>query len=521
MQKRREFLQILGSAVASLAGASFAHGAAIQSAQETRARRPRNILFLMCDQHNPDVLGRYGDRAAITPSLDALAASGTSFRQTYCQNPVCVPARNAILLSRYSHSMGVQTNGQSTPRDLLSLPQYLRAQGFTTGCFGKLHVLGRNDLDWDVVERAKKVDSAEPPASAAGTQAAADYVAPKSYFGAPWPFPETETAEWFAKEHAIAFLKANRERPWFIECSMNKPHPPFTPPQRYWDVIDRSKLTIPSYPADDLDDVHPRLPATMVKAGLDHLTDEQALDGMQGYYGNLAFADAMIGEVLKTLDALGLREDTLIVYTADHGEMLRHHNLWKKQCFFDQAVRVPLILSWPGAIAAGRESQAMIEHIDLFPTLVEMLGLEVPEGLQGESFVPVITGAKKQGRAYVRSEFYVKEKGAFRPTLMQFDGRYKFIDNGPDVAPELYDRQEDPREITNIQARPDQRERVERLTNELRQGMNDDVVAPLPPESAKKKPVSAAKGAKKKTTATGKNGSKGLGKNGESAEDGE
>ena len=323
MQKRREFLRILGSAAAGLTGASFARGVAIARAQDAQARRPRNILLFMCDQHNPEVLGRYGDRAAVTPTLDALAASGTSFRQTYCQNPVCVPARNAILLSRYSHSMGVLDNAMNTPRDLLSMPQYLRSQGLTTGCFGKLHVMGRNDVDWDVVESQKKADAAE-------TQAAADYVEPKSYFGAPWPFPESETAEWFAKEHAIAFIKANRDRPWFIQCSMNKPHPPFTPPLAYWNKIDRSKLTSPVYPADDLDDVDPRLPATMAKAGLDHLTEEQALDSLQGYYGNLAFADAMIGEVLKALDDLGLRDDTLIVYTADHGEMLRHHNMSKK-----------------------------------------------------------------------------------------------------------------------------------------------------------------------------------------------
>jgi len=401
--------------------------------------------------------------------------------------------------------MGVQANGQATPRDLLSLPQVLRSKGFKTACFGKLHVQGRNDLDWDVVEglkggkkSAKKGEGAgEAAPSAAGTKAAAEWVAPPSYFGAPWPFPESDTPEWFAKEHAIAFLKANREGPWFVQCSMNKPHPPFTPPKGAWDMVDRSKLTIPDYPADDLDDVDPRHRDMMVKAGLEQQTREQILDGMQGYYGNLAFADAMLGEVLKTLDALGLRGDTLIVYTADHGEMLRHHHLWKKQCFFDQAVRVPLIMSWPCAIAAGRSTNALIEHIDLFPTLVEMLGLEVPKGLQGRSVGPVIAGKDERGRPYVRSESYIKVQGALYATVMQYDGRYKFIDNGPNAAPELYDRQEDPREITNIQARPGQRRRVEQLTDELRAWLKQDAVAPMPVEGKRAK--TAKQGAPKKT----------------------
>ena len=218
--------------------------------------------------------------------------------------------------------------------------------------------------------------------------------------------------------HTIAFMEENRDGPWFIQCSFRKPHPPFLPPQRQWDRIDRSNLIIPRYPADDLDDVNPALwqrPNGASRAP--ELDDEVVLDAMQGYYGSLAYCDELFGQVLGVLDNLGLREDTLVVFTADHGEMLYDHRLWSKSNFFEQSVHIPLILSWPGQLEAGR-SEALAEHIDLFPTFTDLLSLETPDSVQGRSLAPVLRGEMESNRDMVHSE-------QSRGFAMQFDGRWK------------------------------------------------------------------------------------------------
>ncbi len=444
-------------------------------AAEGPGRPPRNVLLLMSDQHRPDALGRFGDPLAITPALDSLALEGLSLRQAYCQNPVCVPSRNSILTGRYAHSTGVLSNGYRANRSFVSFAQVLRARGYKTACFGKLHTPGREDLDWDVCsEKGKRPPGTVPPGGVlleTGLNANNG-----NRIGAPYPFPESATLEWNAKEDTIAFLKANRSRPWLVQCSFKRPHPPFQPPQRYWNMIDRSKLKVAAPPAGDLKDCNPRYMDGMRRRGMEHLTDEQVRDGLQGYYGNLAFADAMFAQVLKALDDLGLRQNTLVIYTADHGEMLDEHGLWTKMVFFDPSVRVPLIMRLPGVIAGGKETRALVESIDLFPTIMELTGQPVPATVQGRSLVPLLTGKTDKHRTVVRSEHPNPgaRGGSYAPTMMQFDGRYKVVDNGPDLPPELYDHSTDPREFVNLHDRPEHKERLAATLAELRAWVKQD-----------------------------------------------
>jgi arylsulfatase A-like enzyme len=435
-----------------------------------------NILFLMADQHRPDALGRYGDHHAITPALDSLAATGVSFRQTYCQTPICVASRNSILTGRYAHSTGVLSNGYKANRQQVSFAQFLRSQGYITACFGKLHTPGREDLDWDVVIQREEAPKGKPPAGGVVLETGLNAHG-NNPLGAPDPYPETQTMEWVAKENTIAFMKTNRNRSWLLQCSLKKPHPPFQPPKRYWDMIDRSKLEVPHYPDNELEGKNPRYWEGMKRRGMDRLTDEQVRDGMQGYYGNLAFADAMFAEVLKALDELGLRQNTLVIYTADHGEMLHAHRLWTKMVFFDPSVRVPLIMRLPGIIPEGRENRALVESIDLFPAMMELLGLPTPTSVQGRSLVPLLTGRTDQHRSVVRSEFPNgrSQTGGDNQTMMQFDGRYKLVDNGPDIPPEFYDQKTDPLEITNLQARAEHREHIQQMLSEVRAWGKSDI----------------------------------------------
>ncbi len=448
----------------------------------TTKKRPLNILFLMCDQYRPDALSSYGDPCAITPALDSLAAAGVSFRQTYCQAPICMASRNCILTGRYAHSTGVVTNGYLSNPDQISYAQLLRSKGYKTACFGKLHTPGRIQQDWDIYVPGNSNPPKEKLPPGGVLLPMMFHTDGKLPLGAPYPFPETETEEWRAVQNTMKFLNENRYHPWLVQCSLLRPHPPLQPPRRYWDMIDRAKLQIPSrnYPKDDLADANPRYLENMKKRGLDHLTDDQVRDAMQGYYGNIAFADHLLGMVLSQLDHSGQRENTLIVFTADHGEMLDDHRLWTKMVFFDPSVRVPLILHLPEIISGGKSTKALVEQIDLFPTMMDLLELETPVSVQGKSFLKLAKGETMHHRDIVYSEFpnepMYTRPGAYNPTRMQFDGRYKVVDNGPNIDPELYDLQEDPREITNLCHRPMQQRRLKKMLTEIRiWGKQEDV----------------------------------------------
>lgn len=436
-------------------------------------KRPRNLLFLMTDQHNADTMSCLGDPHAITPTLDGLAASGTSFSQAYCQDPVCVPSRASILTGRYVRSIGTLGNGYATNRELISFPQLLRSKGYKSACFGKLHLVGRNDLDWDELKEKTDLKPKIPP----GSVMVPGILNGTKPVGAPAPYGEEATNEWDAKERSIEFMKKHRDKPWVIQCSMHKPHPPWQPPKKYWDKINRDNFDIPVYPKDDLDDVNPRVSNLLNTRKLHNLPEEKIRDAIQGYYGNVAFCDAMFAQVLKALDELGLREDTVIIYTADHGEMLYAHGLWTKFNFFDESVRVPLIISYPGTVKAGVRSDALVELVDLFPTFMDLLGFETPPEVQGRSLMPVLTGKSAKHRDYVRSEFYYPvQKKAMR---MHFDGRFKFIDNDDEAPPELYDQKNDPREITNIADTDEHREHVKSICKELRTWAKQDTMTSL------------------------------------------
>lgn len=430
---------------------------------EVKRDRPRHILLLMCDQYRYDALGCLGNPLAITPNLDRLAERGTLFTRTYCQNPVCVPSRTSMLLGRYCHSTGVFANRDRAPRDQTSFTQVLRKNGYLTACFGKLHVAGRDELDWDEYQFRREHPVALPgkPEPLTGGWPAGKRL------GQPAPFEDKYHHEINARDDTIEFIKKNKDRPWFVQCSFVKPHNPFQPPQRYWDRIDRARIVVPVYPADDPEDSNPTLWERLSRSRLNEVSEETVIDAIQGYYGSVNFCDELFGEVIATLDSLGIREDTLIIFTSDHGEMLYDHRLWAKFNFFEQSVHVPLILSWPGKLKEGQTYEGLTELVDLYPTMMELLGFEIPPSVEGRSFAAGLLGKSKKHRAVARSE----HKNGM---AMEFDGRYKFILNGPDIGSELYDLQSDPREITNLAEKPEFQERVEDWTRRLEEWQGED-----------------------------------------------
>jgi choline-sulfatase len=460
---RRTFLKGVSAAAGSLslAGASACAGSPI-----SRKKRLPNILFLMCDQQRHDALAASGKCPAPTPHFDDLAARGTLFERAYCQSPLCIPGRNSILLGRYAHSHGAVSNQHESSRELPSFPQVLRQNGYTTACIGKLHIQNRNDLDWDFL---RWTENWKRPESRTGRPVLGVVLRGDAPLGQPAPFSDEEHPEWRVKESALGFLRDHRDGPWLLLCSFHKPHPPFQPPPRHWEKIDRRALAIPRYPPGDLDDVNPVHWEMMVSRKLDFATDDDVLDAMQCYYGNVAYCDELFGEILDALDRLGLRAHTLVVHTSDSGELLYAHRLWAKFTLFEEAVRVPLIVSFPEKLSVNQRSDALVEHVDLFPTFLEIAGIRQPETVQGRSLVPLLTGETTSHRDVVHCEYGTE-------IVMRADSRFKLIENGPSSGPELYDLAADPREIENLAAKPEHAERVETWRAELAEWKARDIV---------------------------------------------
>ena len=403
----------------------------------------------MADQYIHDAFNFAGDKHVPTPNLDKLASQGTYFRQTYCQFPLCTPSRTSFTLGRYAHSTGIYGNGVGdAPRDQISFPQILRQQGFMTQCLGKLHISGRDDLDWDNPEQQFRQTPKE-------RRRVLD-----AKVGA-FAGPLSQLEDWVWKGEMIAFLNKHAQEPWFLECSFILPHPPWVTPKECWDRVNRPLLE-ETYRA-----IQQRYPASKREDGEKH-SERRVLDSMQAYYGNVGLVDTMVGEILSTLEKLGLRQDTLVLFTSDHGEMLYEHRTWGKDRFYDHSVRVPLIISWPGVLPQGRASDALVQMIDLYPTILEVMGLEVPKSAQGKSLLPLL-----EGKTDVHWDVVYSELDGDR--VMQFDGRYKWIDNGA-KSPEVYDMKNDPDEVKNLATFPEFQKRVDPKLKELRTWRSTDLV---------------------------------------------
>lgn len=473
--KRKDFLKT-GWASAAALGLSKARSSSVFGFGAKGIKKPKHILFLMTDQHRPDALGFRGDPYAVTPALDRLAQEGMTFGRTYCPYPMCVASRMAILLGKYAHTMSSGSWGNRIRNfDAVSFTERMQPAGWQTACFGKLHVHGRNRRDWTTLNELKAwspltkiqgADHLEPYRVSDSPQLRPRIFADLPY-GAPSPYRKEAHYEWQVKEAVIQYMREHRDENWFLQCSFIKPHPPLNPPEEYWRKFERRSYLLPDDPVDVLADTHPSLAFRMQNRDLDNPSEQQIRDAMIGYYACLNFCDDMFAEVLAALDELGIREDTLVVYTSDHGEMLWDNRLWHKNVFFENSVRVPLLMRMPGLIPAGVQSEALVELIDFFPTFCELAGIPVPGDVQGQSLLPVLTGQREHHKDRVYSEaFYWGEDGG--KVAMMFDGRYKIIDNGDRVDGEFYDLETDPREHRNAIHDPEHAGRAARMLAELR-----------------------------------------------------
>jgi len=356
-----------------------------------------NVLLIMSDDLNTD-LGCYGDPVVKSPNLDRLASRGLRFEHAGCQYPLCNPSRSSLLTGLRSDQTGVYDNRTffrtKHPR-LITLPQLFRQHGYFTARVGKIFhygvprqigTCGLDDPDsWDQTVNPRGRDKDDEPLIFS--------LVPGTFGGVlSWlaaDGTDEEQTDGIGAAEAIKLLEKLRNRPFFLAVGFYRPHTPYVAPKRYFGLYPLDKIQLPRGPADDEADIPPAALMSR-KPEEKKLNDRLRREAIQAYHAAVTFMDAQAGKVLDALDRLGLRDNTIVVFTSDHGYHLGEHGLWKKQSLFDEAASIPVIISVPGMRAAGEATPRPVELVDIYPTLADLCGLPAPENLAGRSLRPLL-----------------------------------------------------------------------------------------------------------------------------------
>jgi choline-sulfatase len=426
--------------------------------------RPPNVLLIMADQLAASWLPAYGHRVVQAPNLTGLAQEGVTFDAAYCPSPLCAPSRASLLTGLLPSRTGVHDNAAELRATLGTVTHRLRAAGYATALAGKMHFVGPDQLH-GFEERLT------PDVYPAGLDWTPD-----------WRLPLTERLPWYhtmdsvlhpgvsaasmqvdyddeVSFHAVRALfdHARRRRgdPFFLVASFTNPHDPWELPARWWERYDPAAIDLPEVPAIPIDEADPHSRRLREMSGIDDaaLTDARIRRARHAYFAAISYVDDRIGQVLLALRESGLDDDTIVVFTADHGEMLGERGLWFKMAFFEHAARVPLIVRLPrGHARAGARVAEAVSLLDLAPTVIDLAGLDppAPGETDGTSLAPLLRG--DGGRdAPVLAEYLAE--GVSAPAVMVRRGRHKYIrcPGDPDL---LYDLGADPHERHDLAARP-------------------------------------------------------------------
>ena len=393
-----------------------------------------NVLFIMADDYRPEV-GSYGSRA-LTPSLDRLAKRAVQFDRAYCQQAVCNPSRSSMLTGLRPDTLKLWHNGthfRELKPDVTTLPLHFKQHGYTTRCVGKIfhnwHTKEKGDArSWSAPEFLHYATHGDDGAQVHGEL-------PKNHAsGGPRKYqnvfmceardvPDEAYYDGRVAAEAVRVLGEVKGEPFFLAVGFWKPHAPFNAPKKYWDFYDRAKLP----PLD------PRRPAGTPEVafhdGREILglpgqrvapTAEQVAEMRHGYFANISYMDAQVGKVLDALERSGVADRTLVLFVGDHGYHIGEHGQWGKTSNFELDAWVPLMIAPPRNPHAGKRTRALVELVDLFPTLVDVCGLPRASGLEGVSIAPVLRDPAK----------------SVKPAAFTQHPRPAYFDREPDKTPQ-------------------------------------------------------------------------------------
>lgn len=461
---------------------------AVTCAVAAPAARP-NVLFIAADDLRAE-LGCYGSPEAKTPQLDALARRGVLFERAYCQQAVCNPSRASVLTGRRPDTLKVwdlRTHFRATLPAVVTLPQHFKQHGYTAVGIGKL--FHNESGARPKFPFSDPVSWSEPPVFADGAHwqdwvVPGDPSGPKSKGEAVQclDVPDDAYLDGKIATAACARLRelAAKTEPFFLAVGFWKPHLPFNAPKKYWDLYDRATLRPPNpatMPQDAPAIAGHRWNELRGYRGMPSqgpLSAGQIAELRHGYLACISFLDTQVGRVLGELERLGLARNTIVVFWSDHGFHLGEHNLWAKTTNYELDTRVPLIVAAPG-IAGGSRAPGHVELLDLYPTLAELCGLPAADGVEGESFGPLLRDPKRAGKAIAVSQHPHPSYG--KPTHMGYTlrtPRHRYVEwrelaTGEVAAREFYDHLADSAETVNRAENTEHRAELKALTDRARE----------------------------------------------------
>lgn len=470
---------------------------------EQAPSRP-NILFVSIDDLRP-ALGAYGDSIALTPHIDQLAAEGMTFRQTFCQAAVCAPSRASLMTGVRPDSTRVWHLGDKFREinpDAVTMPQHFARHGYHTVNLGKIfHNYMPDSVSWHEPDlrpaRYLREDwlgrdgetfyiSEAVAASQAIKRDSLLKLKPIRYAdgwntGPAWEAADVHDSMYYDGAQNVLTKKtlsrlAQMDKPFFMGLGYFRPHLPFVAPKKYWDLYDPNAIPLPQ---------NPHIPENAPLHSMNSMYELRHYDGFQhighptsnyrmgedtirtlrqGYYASVSYVDALLGDLIAHMKTLGIYENTIIIVWGDHGWKLGDHNSWGKMTNYNIDLRVPMIIRYPNQENRGAQTLAMTELVDMFPSLCELAGIEVPDYLQGSSFVPLCEEPDRPWKPAAFSQFHRRPKvSADGQRYMGYSintPEYHYIEwyrwtaktgsRGEYVSSELYDTAEDPYETVNI-----------------------------------------------------------------------
>ena len=448
-------------------------------------KHPRNLLFILSDQHAQRVAGCYGDPLDVTPTLDRLAGCGVVFDNAYCASPVCVPSRMALLTGDHPYRQQTWTNDDMLPSDRPTWAHALGAAGFRPTLIGRLHAIGLDQLHGFA---SREVGDHSPnwpgvPRHDLGILARTNDPWPESVQRSGAGQSSYELKDRDVTDSACRFLErhaASGNDRFVLHVGFMVPHPPYVCGAADFARFENRVLPpcLPP-PAEE----HPWLAWWRSNRGIRHVTSADAMRARAAYYGLVASMDRMIGRILATLEAAGLAKDTLVIYASDHGDHIGERGLWWKHTFHEESVKVPLILSWPGELPQGERRNQVVSLTDLGPTILDALGAPALPNASGRSFLSVAKDASAPWLDQAFSEYCTDAVpdwtgGMAVQQRMLRDHHWKLCwYHG--YRPQLFDLLDDPDETNDLAEDPRFAIVRDRLTGQLLADWDPDRVRTL------------------------------------------
>ncbi|MEQ8211577.1 MAG: sulfatase [Lacipirellulaceae bacterium] len=446
--------------------AAFIYAATLSSCSANDS--PLNVLFIAVDDLAVS-LGCYGDTVAKTPNIDQLAASGVTFLRAYNQIPLCNPSRASVMTGLRPDQIKVydlDRHFRDEVPNVVTLPQVFRKAGYVAARVGKIYhynvpaAIGTDGFDdppsWDRTINPKGRDktdeplvfNAEPHRRISG---ALSWLAAEG--------DDTEQTDGMIATEAIQFMKEHQAQPFFLGVGFFRPHTPYVAPKKYFDIYPLRDMRLPYAPEGDRLDIPTAAFAhncPVPNYGLSETTLRQAT---QAYYASVSFIDAQVGRLLENLEELGLVENTIVVLWSDHGYHLGEHNgIWQKRTLFEQSARAPLVIRAPGSRGNSQACHRIVEFVDIYPTVVELAGLNPPPQLAGRSLCPLLDDPITQWDGFAITQILRPADDRLAEPVMGCSirtNRWRYTEwSDGRYGRELYDHHADPQEFNNLANSP-------------------------------------------------------------------